>query len=256
MPARIGKSLAVSLVLCLTAGMPALAAGTSDLQGDNYDQCLQTAVSDPEAAYEEASTWSDLGGGMPAKHCVAIALFGLGQFSEAAKRLEQLAQEPTSDQKTLTPQLLGQAGNAWLMAGKYDRAYAALTAGLKIAPDSVELLIDRSLALAATQHYWETVDDLNHALDIDPNHVDALVFRASAYRYLGTLELATDDIDRALWLAPHNIPGLLERGNIRRLEGDDAGARADWLEVVTRAPESPAAEAARHNLERLDVATN
>lgn len=253
---RVRKSFAAMFALCIAAGSPAFAAGSDFMQDDNYGECLQRAVNDPETAFEEASAWRDLGGGLPAKHCAAVALFGLGQFKEAATRLEQLAQEPVPQPEVLSPQLLGQAGNAWLMAGDYERAYATLTAGLKIAPDSVELLIDRSLALAATEHYWETVDDLNHALDIDPEHVDALVFRASAYRYLGTLELATDDIDRALWLAPYNIPGLLERGNIRRLKGDPAGARADWLEVVTRAPDSPAAEAARRNLERLDVASD
>ena len=43
------------------------------------------------------------------------------------------------------------------------------------------------------------------------------------------------------------------RGNIRRLQGDSAGARKDWLQAIKLAPTSPAAEAARRNLERMDI---
>ena len=86
-----------------------------------------------------------------------------------------------------------------------------------------------------------------------PHHIDALVFRASAYRYLDSLELAADDVNRALAMNPDHVAAYLERGNVRRLKGDLTGARQDWLAVLQRAPRSPAAEAARYNLERLDV---
>ena len=39
----------------------------------------------------------------------------------------------------------------------------------------------------------------------------------------------------------------------KRLRGDAAGAREDWLAAIAAAPDSQAAEAARGNLERLDV---
>jgi len=45
----------------------------------------------------------------------------------------------------------------------------------------------------------------------------------------------------------------LERGILRRLKGDDAGARADWLMVLSLAPDGPASDAARTNLEKMDV---
>lgn len=220
-----------------------------------YQECLDFALREPEPAFERASTWRDMGGGLPARHCVAVALFGLGNYDEAATRLEKLSGHRDAKDEALRAALLGQAGNAWMMAGKMERAHAALSAGLEIMPDNVDLLIDRSLVLAAAQNYWETVDDLNEALNIEPDQVDALVFRAAAYRYLDTLELAAEDVDRALAIAPGHISGLLERGNIRRLKGDIEGARADWLQIVTREPDSPAAEAARRNLERLDIAT-
>ena len=43
---------------------------------------------------------------------------------------------------------------------------------------------------------------------------------------------------------------------VRRLAGDDAGARADWLAILRLAPDGAAADAARANLERLDVKTD
>ena len=79
------------------------------------------------------------------------------------------------------------------------------------------------------------------------------MFRASAYRYLDSLELASDDVNRALSLKPDHVAAYLERGIIRRLSRDPDGAREDWLHAINLAPKSPAAEAARRNLERLDI---
>ena len=153
---------------------------------------------------------------------------------------------------TLRADVLGQAGQAWLQAGEPGRARAALDTALGLDPDNPELLIDRALAQAAVGAYWEAVDDLNLAIEYAPTRSDAYAFRAAAYRYLDILDLASDDVERALALAPDDPVILLERGNIRRLGGDDAGARQDWLRILTETPGSPAAEAAQANLERLD----
>ena len=206
---------------------------------------------EPEAGFERAIAWRDLGGGIASRHCVAVALYGLGQFRDSALRLERLVQENVNPD--LQVSLLSQAGNAWLMADELERAHAALSAGLELAPFNLDLLIDRSLVFAAAKNYWETVDDLNRALDVDPDNADALVFRASAYRYLDSLELAADDVNRALELRPEHVAAYLERGNLRRHSEDPAGAREDWLHAIKLAPNSPAAEAARRNLEKLDI---
>ena len=244
-----GWSLA--LIALAILAWPASVGAQSAVQSREYDQCIDLAMRQPETGFKHAIAWRDLSGGVAARHCVAVALYGLGQFSEAALRLERLVQENAD--LGLQVSLLSQAGNAWLMAEEFGRAHAALSAGLDLAPDNLDLLIDRSLVYAAAENYWGTVDDLNRALDVDPNNADALVFRASAYRYLDSLELASDDVNRALGLKPDHVAAYLERGIIRRLSRDPDGAREDWLHAINLAPKSPAAEAARRNLERLDI---
>ena len=241
----------IALVTLIWPLWPAGVGAQSEIQSREYDQCIEVAMRQPESGFERALAWRDLGGGVAARHCVAVALYGLGQFREAALRLERLVQE-NADQG-LRISLLSQAGNAWLMAEEFGRAHAALSAGLDLAPDNPDLLIDRSLVYAAAKNYWDTVDDLNRALDVDPDNADVLVFRASAYRYLDSFELASEDVNRALKLRPDHVAAYLERGIIRRLSKDPDSAREDWLHAIKLAPKSPAAEAARRNLERLDI---
>ncbi len=219
---------------------------------DAYNRCLELARSAPDAAARQAADWRSAGGGHPARHCSALALVEAGKFGDAATELEALAASMTGFEPAARAAVLGQAGRAWLQANRTSRAYAAITAGLTLTPDDVELLIDRSEALAATEKYWDSLDDLNRALELDPKRVDALVFRATAYRFVEALDLARDNLDQALALDPRNPDALLELGIVRRLDGDAVGAAAAWQQVVQAAPGSPAAITAQVNLARLD----
>ncbi len=242
-------------LVCL-AGLASAPAWASDAaQSLEYDACMKAAIEDPEVGFDRATTWRELGGGEPAQHCAAVALYGLGHFGEAATRFERLANADAIADSALRASLLGQAGNAWLMAERAERAHAALSAAIALAPEDPELYIDRALALAAAENFWPALDDLDRALDLRPDDPNALVFRASTYRYLDSLELAAEDVNRALAIAPEHADALLERGILRRLAGDDAGARADWVAVLAIDPDGATAEAARRNLERMDVRT-
>lgn len=220
---------------------------------EDYAACMDLAVTDPELAYETALSWQRDDGSEAARHCEAVALIGLERYREAGERLESLAQTMVAASDALAVDALVQAGQAWSLADETARAHAAQSAALELDPDNVELLIDRSFTLALAQNYWEAIDDLNRAHELAPERSDLLIYRASAYRYVEAYDLALEDVKQALTRNPDNLEGLLERGNLRRLTGDDEGARADWLRVVTLAEKSPAAEAARANLERLDV---
>jgi Tfp pilus assembly protein PilF len=69
----------------------------------------------------------------------------------------------------------------------------------------------------------------------------------------GDLKAARQDADDAVKAAPDSADAWLERANIRKLEKDDKGAHADWLKVLQLAPDSPAADAARDNIEAMDL---
>lgn len=249
--ARFSNLIGLSLLLG-AAFVPAFAAGASDEDPERrYRACMARARSAPEAAFDDALAWTGLGGGQPARHCLAAALIGLGQYSEGARRLESLAQDTRDG--PMRAELLAQAAQGWLLANAPERADDVLTAAVRIAPDNIELLVDRAGARAALKRYGEAAEDLNAALARDPRRADALALRASARRYLDDADGALKDAEAALALDPALPEALLERGILRRLKGDDAGARSDWSAILRHAPTGAAAEAARKNLELMDV---
>jgi len=179
-------------------------------------------------------------------------LFSLGQYSEAAERFDKLAQT-LSDKPVVRAKLLAQSGQAWHQAGKIDLAFTMHSAALELAPRAPEIRVDRATVLAERGQYWKAIDDLNIALEVDRNLVDALVLRASAYRYVEVLDLAYQDVGRALELSPRYPGALLERGIIFRLQGRNEDARQDWVSLIRDYEGTPAADAAKRNLEKLDV---
>ncbi len=226
----------------------------SELPADAaYQNCLEGARRDPDAGFEAAIAWRDEGGGPPARHCVALALFNLGQYSEAATRLEALATDVPGATPVERASVLGQAGNVWLRANDLTRANAVLSRAIELNGDDPELRIDRGEALARAGEYWDAIDDFSAALDLRPDHIDALIFRAAAYRLLEVDDLARDDIDRALAADPDNPEALVELGAIHARAGAFDAARETWLRVLAIAPGSQAAEAARGALEQMDV---
>ncbi len=242
------------------------AAPSTDGQG-RYAACVAAASRTPETALDEALAWRDTGGGLPAEHCAALAQVALHRYQDAAERLDGLVAGIASGRylppgsavnvEDMRLDLLTQAGNAWLLAGKADAAYRDLAEALAdtapAAPRYVELLIDRARALAAMREYAAALDDLNRAARQAPDRADIFAFRAAAWRALGKDDQAMKDAETALLLDPDNPAALLERGNLRRIAGDADGARADWRRILDLAPDTPAAESARANIQRLEV---
>jgi tetratricopeptide (TPR) repeat protein len=253
--ARRGREYAIVFAVLLSVGVSPLSAQRLPaVEAEHYARCMEEARQKPPAAFDNANAWRIAGGGHPAEHCADVALIGLGRYAEAGGKLEALADAMVKGPRDLRAQVLGQAGQAWLLSGDPARATAALTAAIILAPDDVDLLTDRAEALAGEKRYREAVADLDRALGFDGKRVDALVFRASAHRALDELEIARRDVETALSLAPDQPDALLERGNIRRLDGDDAGARKDWRRIAQVAPNSAAEAAAKANLAKLDGA--
>jgi tetratricopeptide (TPR) repeat protein len=207
---------------------------------------------DPAGASAYAENWQSGGGGEGAAHCFALARIALGEPETGAEMLESLAAQ-SAGTAVARAAVYGQAGQAWLMAGKIDRAFAAATLALSLSPDDPDLLIDRAVAAGNLNRYQDALDDLSRVLDIDPKRVDAMVLRGSAWRHMGRLELARDDIDRALKLDPDNAEALLERGILRQRRNDSNGARADWERAINLAPDTATSDLAQQNLALLEA---
>jgi tetratricopeptide (TPR) repeat protein len=231
--------------------MPDLAVSIADRM--HYQQCLEAAAKDPDETFEQAMQWRDTTGSNAAKHCVAIALFYLGQPAVAGDRLEQLGIEMRAAQPDLRARILSQAATAWLASGNSERAFGAVTSAIEMAPNLPDLYVDRSIVLAQAANYWEAIDDLNKALDLDPRYGMAYAFRAAAYRYVDSFDLAMEDAEQAVKISPDLPEGWLERGILRRLKGNANGARADWLRVLVIEPDGLAGDTARANIERLEL---
>lgn len=237
------------------SAVPALAASAAETAKAEatYDRCMAKARSDAKAAYDDAVAWQKLGGGLPARHCAAVALVGMREYAEAAARLESLFGDAPEADVGLRLGLLGQAAQAWQLSGRAERAEQLQDQAIAISPDDRQLRIDRAATRLTRGKSWEAVDDLNIAIDLDPRDPEALLYRASAYRYLDAVDLARDDVRRAIQLDPRRPEAWLERGILERLAGDKAAARKSWMEVIRLQPDGPAAEAARGRIEEMDV---
>ncbi len=255
---RLFSPTAFFLLLCATSvaaqvldAIPNI--GTNLIERARHSECLADAEKSPPDGFEKAMAWRDSSGSAASYHCVAAALFYLGRQAEAADRFELLGLSMRAADPTVRARVLDQAGIAWLAARETERAHAVLTAAIGIAPTEPDFYVDRSAVLAQAENYWEAIDDLNKALELEPRYAIALAFRAAAYRYVGSLDLATDDAEQAVRLAPTLAEGWLERGILNRIKGNDAGARADWLRVLIIDADGPAGDAARANIERLEL---
>lgn len=244
-------NIALAAALCL---LPLLAEAAEVSDAVKYANCMDLTATDPEAAFDAATAWQNLGGGDPARHCAAAALFRIGHFEESAKRFELLAIDSAMS-VPLRAQAMAQAGQAWLQAGELEKADGAFSDAIVIEPQDPAIWVDRSVVRAGGGDYDRAILDLTQALRLDPGRPDALTLRAAAYRQSGRLDLAAADADAAVASDPDNPEALLERGAIRRERGDKDGARQDWIAVLRITPESATGDAARANIEKMDVKT-
>jgi tetratricopeptide (TPR) repeat protein len=221
-------------------------------EGADYENCLAMLANDPTGARDFAENWLPRGGGDGATHCLALSRIELGDPAEGARMLQDLATN-SHGPAAARAEILGQADQAWLMAGDDERAFEAATLAVALSPSDPDLLVDHATVAGALNHYDEALDDLTRALEIDPKRADALVLRASAERHLGNLDTAQADVERALLIDPDNVEALLERGILRQRVDDQVGARQDWERAISLEPDSTTADLAQQDLALLDA---
>lgn len=245
--AKLFLRSAAAFGLCLL--LPA-SAGAATSDSVHYRRCMAVAVTDPQAALSDAEGWARAGGGVPAEHCAASALFNLKRYADAAKRLDRAAGNPAKLDMEFRVALFEQAGNAWLMAGDGARGVQSFSGALALSPGNADLFTDLARAHAMRRNWHEVVLDLNAALQLSPRRADLLVLRASARRALKSYQDARLDIEAALKIKPDDASALVESGLLRRQLGDIGGARRDFQAALKTASPAIAAEA-KANLEDL-----
>jgi len=229
----------------------AAAADPGIVANDRYQQCVGMTKTDPQGAYYQALAWHSQGGGSGAEHCGALALVQLGRYTEAAPKLDALAQQ-AGVQPSQRAQIYDQAGNSWLLAEDARRAEASFTNALTFAATDVDIHADRARARAMLKNWSGAEADLSAALSTDADRSDLLVLRASARHAAGRKQEARADIDKALSIFPGYGDALVERGAMKFEDGDQKGARADWQQVAKAAPRSRAAALANEYLTETD----
>ncbi len=248
---------AAGLLLVQSLAAQAAAPGPDVVNPANrarYEACLALTRTAPQKAFETALAWHDQGGDLAADHCAAVALVALGHYDEAAARLERLAHNLDRIGSALTPAVLDQAANSWLLANQPAAAVEDTTAALKLDPKSADYRIDRARAYAASGRYGDAARDLDAVIRLAPGRADAYAYRAAARRRLGDRKGALADADAALARDPNSTGALLERGLLRRDAGDKKGARQDWLRILQLAPGTAVGRAAQSDLQAMDLA--
>lgn len=242
----------IRIAAFLLLALASLPAAAQDMDpAAKYAQCMELAETRPKDAWEMAGQWVGLAGGEPARHCQAVALIGLKEYEEAAKRLETLA-ETSRAAPEMRAAMLAQAAQAWVLHGDLQRAHAVQTTALELVPGDPALLTDRALTLVEAGDVRAAIDDLTAVLDAQPRNAGVLALRAAAFRIAGDPATARADLDRALTIDPSHPAALLEQGILARQEGDVATARKAWLTLLDTAPDSPEAETARAHLQVMD----
>jgi len=235
-----------------------------------YSTCMDLAVRAPDKAINQALVWQGEQGGIPARHCEALGLFYLKEYMESAARLEHIAEDmrvgkdmPVRMGKrmvataSMLADMYGQAANAWLMADEIVRAESAIDAALSLTVNGSiqesELLVDRARIAAADEDFDAALKDLEKAQLLDPGRKDILVLIAASARGTGSFLKASQALDEYQRLFPNRTDGHLERGNLYDAQGMTSAARISWLKVLSYGEVGSDADAARANLERIDL---
>lgn len=240
--------LLAPLLLLTTAAAPA----RPPLEAQRYRECLTLARSDPAQAIDKATQWRGAGGGVPARHCLALAQGQKGDFAGAATTLVGAAQAAEAENDPHAADLWGQAGNAAMLAKQNSAAITDFASGIAVAGSEptrlAALLTDRSRALVDADRTAEAKADLTRATSLDPSATVGWLLLATLDRRLKDLPAAERAILEAAKREPNDPDIALEAGNIAGAQGHMDLARTEWKKVVAGAPGSEAAAAATKSL--------
>lgn len=223
-----------------------------------FTKCMDLATGDPAAAIDEAVKWRTDKGGMFARQCLAVAYANQGRWESAAAAFEEAAGEAEAAKDgPRAATYWTQAGNAWLAAKKPPKARAAINAALASGQLKGlalgEAYLDRARAAVASGENAGARADIDVAIAKAGDDPLAWLLSATLARRMNDLPRAQKDIAEAVKRAGDDAAVQLEAGNVAAASGDEAAAKTAWNKVLTAAPGSPQATAARAALAQFDA---
>ena len=247
------RKLPLAALFLLAAPAVAQEAYDPSLDAKRYDGCIRAIEADPKKVEQFAIEWQGLGGGLPARHCLALAQLKQGNNLAAAQTLAKAAQAAETQKSPMAADFWSQAGNAAMLGADMKGAIAHFSSGLIAAGEfspqrSANLLVDRARAHTELNDLKSARADLDQALKLSDKEADAWLLSAALARREADLPRAKADIARAAALTPADADVLFEQGNIAGAGGDAAGARGFWEKVISASPASDAATLAKKAL--------
>ncbi len=227
--------------------------------------CLDQADSDPDTAIDTAGAWLKASSGTARtepQQCLGSAYAAQQEWNEAETAFAAGRDAAGPDQHRTRASLGAMAGNAALAGNAPGAALAAFDTAhgdAFAARDTMmagDIAMDRARALVALHREGEAASALTEARAADPANPLAWLLSATLARRQGHLAEAQADIETAGRLAPTDGEIGLEAGVIAMLAGHDEAARKDWASVLTAAPGSDAATAARGYLAQIAPPAN
>ena len=190
------RNIIICIISCILLGfsLPVHATTPSD---NKLESCLAHAESSPDDAMAEAHSWYKNKGGDSALLCRAFAQFHRGEFAKSAQEFAMLAKKRDKKDHKHAASLHAQSALAYMRSNDHKNSSAEYAAALKLEPQDPEIWMDSATENAATEHYWDAISDLNHALKIMPDMAEALRLRGQAWAKLGQNSNAKADFERA-----------------------------------------------------------
>lgn len=220
------------------------------------DVCLTTARDDPARARALAEEWVARTEGAQratGRHCLGVAAGNAGDWATASTAF--LAAREEADEPRFKARMGALAGSALLAQDKPAEALVALEAAQGLATSDAalggEIAQERAVALVALKREAEAGAALADARRLASGDAHAWLLSATLARRQNDLAAAQSHIERSATLDPRDPAIGLEAGVIAALRGQDVAARKSFESVISAAPDSAEAIAARSYLAQL-----
>ena len=237
----------------------------------NYINCMEQAQGDdPDKGLFTALKMRGKSLDIPARHCESTALYSLGEYEEAAERLEgmltdmrigigmpKVAGARRSASKAMLGQIIKMAAESWILAREGNRAYYIASQGVNLYDSGDERLyvyyILRGDGLMLEKDFDAAIKDFKEATKLKEDATAAWGSLARAERMAGDMVEAEKALQQAMLFGENNVAVRLEAGAIAYLVGDHESARKHWLWVALHAENEEATLTAQSRLQALEL---